>query len=513
MRRTKIVATLGPATSEEIVLADLLRAGVDVVRLNFSHGTAEEHGARTGRVRDLAARLGRTVAVMQDLQGPKVRLGTLAGGEALLQAGSETVLVPDDGTPGSAQRLPVSLLDVAVQVQPGDSVLVNDGLVRLRVLSVEGVTVRCRVVDGGPVSDRKGVNLPGVRLSLPCLTEKDRADLVVGVELEVDLVALSFVRRPEDLTQLRGVLADLGSRARVVAKIETLEALASIPAIVDQSDAIMVARGDLGVELPPEEVPRHQKAIVRACRARGRAVIIATQMLESMVEHPRPTRAEASDVANAVEDGASALMLSAETSVGVHPVAAVETMARIARAAETDLCAAGWCELPAASGEHSAQLGPLPPATGDVTAAISHAAVQLAVDLGARAILTPTQSGATPRFVSRFRPQAPIVAVTPDPVVQRQLALEWGVVSLGGTTSGSMDDVVRETVEAARDRGVLEAGELAVVTGGFRTGTPGSTDFIKVERIAGADAFNGAEADARNEAYPREGLDGQEGNL
>ncbi len=489
-RRTRIVATLGPASEAPVVVERLLAAGMDVARVNFSHGTREQNGHRIEVVREAAHRLGRPVAVLQDLQGPKIRVGMVEAGAVTLAPGSEVELVPDDGTPGTSARLGVSLTSLGRQLAVGTTVLIDDGRLRLRVVSVSGDAVRCRVEVGGVVRDHKGVNVPNATLDVPGLTDKDLADLAFGVECGVDIVALSFVRAVDDVRLLRRHLQMLGSTARVVAKIEKHEALTCMEEIVEEADAVMVARGDLGVEIPPEEVPHWQKAIIRTAVARARAVITATQMLESMTGAPAPTRAEASDVANAVYDGTAALMLSGETAVGSYPVESVATMARIAETVEADLFGEGehGFDSPLAQAFGPAQSRSSlrwecadPAAMVTTSEAISRAACSLAEDLHAAAILTPTRSGATAREVARWRPRVPIVATTPSAEVSAQLCLEWGVVPLKVAEAPDTDGTVALAMQAARDAGLLRPGDLAVVTCGSLVNVPGSTDVIKVE--------------------------------
>ncbi|MHB9150593.1 MAG: pyruvate kinase [Thermoleophilia bacterium] len=477
-RRTRIVATLGPACDDEAVMQGMLAAGMDVARVNFSHGTHEDHVRRIALVRRVAAGMGRPVAVLQDLQGPKIRVGTVEGGEVRLVAGDRVELVPDDGTPGTPFRLGVTLPSLARQLNPGAILLIDDGRVRLTVESVSGDTVVCRVEVGGPVRDHKGVNAPNTTLDVPGLTPKDLEDVALGAQCGVDLVALSFVRAAEDITLLRGHLRSLDSTARVVAKIEKHEALGQIDSIIGEADAIMVARGDLGVEIPPEEVPRWQKAIIRKATARSRAVITATQMLESMTGAPTPTRAEASDVANAVYDGTAAVMLSGETAVGAYPVETVATMARIIETVEADLFGGTRSTPWEAFGADACGVG----TTLSATEAISRAACSLAEDLGATAILTPTRSGATARSVSRWRPRVPIIAAAPSTEVLSQLCLEWGVVPLRVDEAPDTDSTIRAAMDAGRAAGLLQAGDLAVVTCGSLVNVPGSTDIIKIER-------------------------------
>jgi len=482
LRSTKIVVTAGPATADAAVAADLVAAGANVIRINFSHGTYDDHVAQIAAFRRASADQGGPVAIMQDLQGPKVRLGKVTGGGVSLPRGSRVTLHPDNGEMGTAERLPVSLQDLAAQVAVGDRILIDDGAIRLRVQSLRDDGVLAVVEEGGLVSDRKGINLPDTFLDVPSLTNKDLADLSLGVEQQVDFVALSFVRAAADIRLLRHHLKQLGSEARIVAKIEKREAILAIDSIVEEADAVMVARGDLGVEMAPEVVPLHQKAIVQKCIAAGKEVIIATQMLESMTRAASPTRAEASDVANAVYDGASAVMLSGETAVGDHPVLVLETMDRIVCTTEERLTESqspqsrvSWpgvlCDMP---------VGPA------VAEAISRAAYYLASELSAAAIITPTQTGATARQVARFRPFVPIVAATISEAVQRQLCLPFGVHPLLVREAEDTDGTIGLAVEAACGAGIVSEGDSVVVTCGAKISTPGSTNLIKVERVPSA---------------------------
>jgi pyruvate kinase len=482
-RRTKIVATLGPASSSEEALRALLTAGVDVVRLNFSHGTQDEHGARIELVWRLAHEMGRPIAVLQDLQGAKVRLGRLPGGEVRLVDGDEITLVPEElgSTTTNGLRIPVTLATLARQVAPGSRLLLADGRIALRALSAAGDELRVQVESGGLVRDHAGLNLPGVRLVVEPITAKDRADMAFGAAQEVDYVAMSFVGSARDVRLFRQELVALGSRARVIAKIEKWEALEQLEGIVVEADAVMVARGDLGVELPAEEVPLLQKLIIRTALAQGKAVITATQMLESMTASPVFTRAEASDVANAVLDGTAAVMLSEETAMGQYPVEAVRAMDSIARRAERDPAGRRAVARPAGYGTVDAcvwRVGPSP-GSAETTRAVSYAACALAEELGAAIILTPTQSGATAREVSRYRPAMPIVAVATNPMVLRQLALEWGVLPLAGYPTRETEGTIQGAVDAARRHGLLGADDLAVVTAGTPN-RPGSTQLIRV---------------------------------
>jgi pyruvate kinase len=463
-RRTKIVATIGPASSREDVLARLIEAGMDGVRLNFSHGTHEEHGESARRVRAAQAAAGRPLALIADLQGPKIRIGELPG-PVDLQVG-ETVVVAgeDDARAGDLSVAPSVL---AGALRPGCDILVDDGLVRLRVERVEGGRAFSRVVTGGVVQPHKGVNLPGVSLPVPSLTQKDLADLDFALGLGIDFVAQSFVRSRADVAALRARLEKAGSEAWVIAKIELQEAVAALPDILEEADAVMIARGDLGVEVGVAEVPLLQKQIILSALDRGKPAITATQMLESMITRPEPTRAEASDVANAILDGTSAVMLSAETAVGAYPIEAVTTMAQIACAVEPSL---GYRhQLPAAAEAPT------------VGRAMSNAACDLAEALSAKAILVPTFTGRTASAVARLRPRRPIVALTHVVGSLQHMAIEWGVTPLEIPESTDVDDLWRHSIDAARDAGIVSAGDRVVLTAGTAVNIPGSTNVIKVD--------------------------------
>ena len=464
-RRTKIVATLGPASCEPDVLRELFEAGVDVVRLNFSHGSHEEHRETFRRVRAVAAEVGRTVGVLADLSGPKIRVGTFRDGGIDLSRG-EAVTVTSREVQGGPGLVPSRYEALPDDVRPGDRILLDDGTLELRVESVEGTEIRCVVVEGGRLTDNKGMNLPGVVVSAASLTEKDRADAHLALELGVDFLALSFVRRAADVMELRGLVEDVGPAAppAIIAKIEKPEALEEIDAILEASDGIMVARGDLGVELPPEEVPIAQSQLVDEGRRRGTPVIVATQMLESMVRHARPTRAEVSDVAGAVLSGCDAVMLSAETAAGAHPVRAVRMMDRVARQAEGHLWQKGafGSLLPgpmaaAADGPRGAMR---------LEDAVARATAQLSRDLMVRAIVVFTRSGWSAGMVAAVRPQAPVLAVSPEPSTRRRAALLWGVVPVEGDL-GDPDALHAEARRVAREAGLASDGDPILRVWGF----------------------------------------------
>jgi pyruvate kinase len=463
-RRTKIVATLGPAVDAADTLRALIAAGVDAVRLNLSHGTHAEHSERAWLVREIASQVGRPVALIADLQGPKLRVGDLPEPVVLHRGEQITVCAEESATDG---ELPVAPAVIGEVLEPGNDVLIDDGLVRLRVEEVSSGRARCAVVVGGAVSSHKGVNLPGVPLPIPSLTRKDTQDLDWALATGVDFVALSFVRSPADVRDLRALIEQSGSHAHVIAKIEKAEAIEVLDEVLAETDAAMVARGDLGVEIGPALVPLLQKRIIAKSLERGKPVITATQMLESMVHSAEPTRAEASDVANAVLDGTSAVMLSAETATGDYPVEAVAYMDRIARAVE-----------PSMDYRHE-----LPEAAENPTigGAMSNAACDLAEALRAKAILVPTFTGRTANAVARLRPRRPIIALTHIDWAMRQLALEWGVTPLVIPECRDVEDLWDRSVGAAREAGLLEVGDRVVITAGTAVNIPGTTNVIKVD--------------------------------
>ncbi|NOZ78658.1 MAG: pyruvate kinase [Acidobacteria bacterium] len=469
LRKTKIVCTLGPATNSAPAIEALITAGMDVVRLNFSHGTREEHRATIRLVRQIAHKLGRQVAILQDLCGPKIRLGVLPDAGVTIHRG-DTVTLTGAPAPGG-DALPVSYPYLAEDVHPGDPILLADGLVALTVTGMEGNLVRCRVEMGGTLSSHKGVNLPGSNLRIPAVTDKDRLDLAIGLEEGVDFVALSFVRTEEDLDPALKILDTVSHRPMVIAKIEKPEAVHRLDAILARVDGVMVARGDLGVELPVEQVPLIQKKIIRAAVLAAKPVITATQMLRSMVSSPRPTRAEASDVANAILDGTDAVMLSEESAVGQFPVEAVATLDRIARAVEPAIDVERFLI------RHPGQ------SLREVPEAIGHAACWLARDVGATTIVASTASGATARLVARFRPAVPVIGLTPDEHVERQLCLSWGVIPARCPqydTADAMIDVARTWL---LDNRMARRGDTFILTAGLPVNVRGTTNMVKAVTI------------------------------
>jgi pyruvate kinase len=465
-RRTKIVATIGPASGSAEGVGALVEAGINAARLNLSHGSRDEHAERARLVREAERESGRPLALIADLQGPKLRIGELDGPVQLV-AGEEVVVAGDEFSHNG--ELPVSPSVIGEVLQPGHEVLIDDGLVRLRVERVDAGRALCAVVAGGTVTAHKGVNVPGVPVPIPSLTRKDMDDLEFALELDVDFVALSFVRSAADVRDLKDLITQAGSKASVIAKIEKSEAVDALDAVLQETDGVMVARGDLGVEIGPELVPLIQKRIIVAALDRGKPVITATQMLESMSHQPEPTRAEASDVANAILDGTSAVMLSGETAVGEFPVAAVRTMDRIARAVEPSL---GYRHQLPEAGED--------PTVGQ---AMSNAACDLAETLQASAMLVPTFSGRTASAVARLRPRRPVLGLTHHEYAWRQMALEWGVVPLRIPECADVEELWDRSLEAARKAGVVDPGDRVVITAGTAVNIAGSTNVIKVETV------------------------------
>ncbi|MFN8496229.1 MAG: pyruvate kinase [Anaerolineae bacterium] len=471
MRHTKIVATLGPATNSLDSLRALVHAGVNVVRLNMSHGDHAEHADRIARIRHVAAEMGQMIALLADLQGPKLRIGELVGGEAELQPGAPFTLTTES-IMGDASRATAPYPELAHDAKPGNRILLADGNLELVVTGTTPTTVETTVVHGGTLRSHQGVNLPGVETSLSSLTDKDRRDLAFVAQQNVDYIALSFVRHQRDIQELRYALLALNAKIPIIAKIEKVEALEHIDAIIAAADGIMVARGDLGVEAPPERVPVIQKMLIQKTRLAAKPVITATQMLESMIHSPRPTRAEASDVANAILDGTDAIMLSAETAIGQFPVEAVEMMSRIARVTEPTL--------------HWEQFVPTQWRGGNnisITDAISLASIDIAAELHASAILAPTASGMTARAVARWRPAMPVIAASHDATVARRLALVRGVIPIVIGWCDTSDDIVARTITGACAGGYIHDGECIIVTSGMPVGIPGRTNSLQVQIV------------------------------
>ncbi|MCS6843497.1 MAG: pyruvate kinase [Caldilineales bacterium] len=480
MLRTKIVCTIGPASRDPQVLARLIAAGMDVARLNFSHGDHAFHAENIHNLRQASAEAGKAVAILVDLQGPKLRVGALPSEGLTLEEKELVLLSPRaDAVAGEVEQdsgakvIPVQFQRLAEAVEPGYRILLDDGLLELTVEAVQAPDVRCRVLVGGVLTSNKGINLPRAALSIPAITEKDKEDLRFALEHQADWIALSFVRRAQEVLDLKQLIQDLSPFGRltpVIAKIEKPEALDNIDEIIAAADGIMVARGDLGIEMAPESVPMIQKMIIKKCNQAGVPVITATQMLDSMIRNPRPTRAEASDVANAILDGTDAIMLSGETAVGKYPEQAVRTMRNIAMQAEQVLLA-------------NASVTPPKPGRVSLSSAVSHAAVDIANLLNASAILAPTASGATARQLSHLRPISPVIAITPSVAVQHQLALHWGVTPLISRRAENTDEMFQDAIKVALDRELVKAGDIVVITGGSAGAQPGTTDLVKVIRL------------------------------
>lgn len=473
-RKTKIIATIGPATRSPEMVEGLLLAGANVVRLNFSHGTYEEHGEFIATVRGVAGRLNLPVAILLDLQGPRIRVGRIKGGSVVLTKGQRvTLLSEEDG--GGAGAVTTTYRDLYKDVKPGNRVLMDDGLIEVRVLDVSGQRVECEVVYGGVLKEHKGMNLPGVNISASCLTEKDIDDLNFGIEKGVDFIALSFVRRAADIVELKSRLKGKDSEIQVIAKIEKGEAIADLNAIIEEADGVMIARGDLGVELSAEEIPVLQKKIISAANEAGKIVITATQMLESMIANPRPTRAEASDVANAVFDGTDALMLSGETAAGSYPVKAVEMMSRIAKEAEDAALA------------HKHMLRRKKFGTPSFAQAVAFAANAASNEVNARAIVVFTHSGETARLLSKLRPSTPIVAFTHGERAWRRMSLLWGIEPFMIGFGEHTDEMICMGEAALLDNGLAEAGDTVVVVSGTKVGMRGATNMMKIDWIGSAE--------------------------
>ena len=474
MRKTKIVCTLGPSTDREGVLREMIQAGMNVARFNFSHGTHAEHKARLDALKALREELDAPVAAMLDTKGPEVRLKDFAGGRVHLTAGQEFTLTTVQ-VEGDAHRCSITYGELPGDVKAGDTILLDDGLVRLTVLETSETEIRCRVENDGNMKNHKGVNVPGVRLNMPYMSQQDRDDLLFGAEQGFDYVAASFVRSAADVRELRHVLDKAGSRMRIIAKIENQEGVSNLPEILDAADGIMVARGDMGVEIDFAEIPLIQKNMIARCVACGKPVITATQMLDSMMENPRPTRAEITDVANAIYDGTSAIMLSGETAAGRYPVESVKTMDAIARRTESDI-------------NHVKRMAQMADGRNrlSVAAATAHAACTTAQEIGADAILTVSQRGTTARLVSRFHPGTPIIACLLDQQVRRQMALYWGVEPIMMPYASSTDELVDFAVQAAAQAGVVHEGDLVVVTAGVPVGVAGTTNMIRIQQVGGA---------------------------
>ena len=488
MRKTKIVCTLGPSTDQEGVLREMMLAGMNVARFNFSHGSHEEHKARLDALKALREELNLPVAAMLDTKGPEVRLKTFAQGSVMLHTGQDFTLTTED-IAGDESRCSITYAELPQDVKTGDTILLDDGLVRLTVLETTASTIRCRVENDGVMKNRKGVNIPGVHLSLPYMSQRDREDLLFGAEQGFDFVAASFVRTAADVREIRRLLDSVDSKIRIIAKIENQDGVNNLSEILSVADGIMVARGDMGVEIDFTEIPILQKQMIAQCVAVGKPAITATQMLDSMMEHPRPTRAEITDVANAIYDGTSAIMLSGETAAGKYPVEAVRTMDAIAQRTEAEIDYTKRMKGLAGSSRLS------------IAAATAHAACTTAADIGADAVITVSQRGTTAQMVSRFRPATTVVACLLDEQVRRQMSLYFGVVPLMMPYASNTDELVDFAVEAAEKGGLVHQGDLVVVTAGVPVGVAGTTNMIRVHLVGGF-LLNGVGIGTKNACGP-----------
>ncbi len=466
MRKTKIICTIGPASDSEETLGKLVEAGMNVARLNFSHGNHESHARTITRIRKVADEKNVPIAILQDLSGPKIRVGQIANEPILLEDGQRLTLTAEPGATGP-DRVSIGYEKLPQDVEASDKLLLADGSITLQIESVSSLDINCIVLDGGELSSRKGITVPDRTLSVTAVTKKDQDDLAFGLAQGVDYVAMSFVRKWQDVEQIKKLIESEGYSVPVIAKIEKHEALQNIDEIINVADGIMVARGDLAVETPLEGVPIAQKTIIYKCNCQCKPVITATQMLKSMVDEPRPTRAEANDVANAVLDGTDAVMLSEETTIGKFPVEVVETMVRILTVTESSEAAAAQ----RVRHQFKKSIG--------IARAVSHAAFQMALDLDATAILTPTRSGSTARMISSFRPQRDLVALCPEAQVARQLNLIWGVHPLVGETFQNTEDMVQQSKDKALQAGLVQTGDTVVITAGVPKGETGTTNVIK----------------------------------
>ena len=471
MRKTKIICTLGPSTDKDGVLRELIANGMNVARFNFSHGSHAEQLARLNMFKKVRDTLGAPVATILDTKGPEIRIKTFADGPVTLEQGQGFILTTDD-VPGDGHRVSVTYANLHKEVGPGCRILVDDGLIELRVQKVEGHEIHCEVENGGPLSSNKSINIPDVHILLPSLTDKDREDLKFAVDNDFDFIAASFCRTAQDVMEIRRLLDEADSSIQIIAKIENQEGVSNLAEILSVADGIMVARGDMGVEIDFTEIPIIQKDMIAQCVAAGKPVITATQMLDSMMENPRPTRAEITDVANAIYDGTGAVMLSGETAAGKYPVEALKAMATIAETTEAD---SSFDSLVHHSGTDNSRL--------NISAAVGHAACTTATDIGASAIITASKSGETARLLSRFRPDTQIIACVLDDTTRRQLNVYRGVTPLMMDYATSTDELISMSVKKAQDAGLVQNGDLVVVTAGVPVGVSGTTNMIKVHMV------------------------------
>ena len=469
MRKTKIICTLGPSTDKDGVLRELIANGMNVARFNFSHGSHEEHKGRLDLLKSLREELGKPVAALLDTKGPEIRLKDFKNGTEMLEAGQTFTLTTRD-VEGTKEICSITYKDLPQDVQPGGTIMLDDGLIKLQIITVNDTDIVCKVLNNGKIKNKKGVNVPGVHLSMPYMSQRDRDDIIFGAQQGFDFIAASFVRTAQDVYDIRNLLNEYDSDIRIIAKIENREGVNNIDSILAAADAVMVARGDLGVEIDFTELPGIQKNIIERSFSFGKPIVTATQMLDSMIVNPRPTRAEISDVANAIYDGTSAIMLSGETAAGAYPVDALKTMSAIAERTEQ---------------ENHARFVPLTENTGKISVsdATAHAACLTAKDVNAAAIVTVSESGNTARLLSKYRPKQPIIACVMDEQVQRQLSLSWGITSLMMPLAHSTDELIEMSTALAKENGFLHNGELAVVTAGVPVGISGTTNMIKIHMV------------------------------
>lgn len=470
MRKTKIICTIGPASESEEKLRELMLAGMNVARFNFSHGSHEEHKRKFDRVIKVSNELGLPVATLLDTKGPEIRLKVIEGGKTELVAGQKFILTTDEMV-GNSEKVTITYKNLKNDISVGTTILIDDGLIEMVVDAIEEEDIICTVLNGGPISDKKGVNVPGAVLSMDYISEVDRSDIMFGCDMGFDFLAASFVRSKEDILEVRKILDEHNSHMKIIAKIENMQGIHNLDEILEVSDGIMVARGDMGVEIPMEEVPVVQKRMIKKAEAMGKHVITATQMLESMIKNPRPTRAETTDIANAIYDGTTAIMLSGESAAGLYPVEAVKTMARIAERTEQDIDYNGRLRRRENTGDI------------DITTAISHATCTTAMDLKASAIITVTLSGFTAGMISRYKPSCPIIACSVSPRICRQLNLAWGVTPIWIARENTTDDLFEEAIKAAEEAGYIKKGDKVVLTAGVPLGIPGRTNMIRVVEV------------------------------
>ncbi len=468
--KTKIVATLGPASRSLDKIESLAKAGVDIFRINFSHGTETEHSETIAKIKQVSGKLDFPVAILEDLQGPKIRLGKIKNGKATLKRGAEFILTTKE-IPGDEHIASLTFPDVIKDVSPGEIIYINDGLIKLKIEKIDKENIYTKVIEGGEISDHKGVNFPNTRLSVPAITEKDKEDLKFGLAHGVDLVALSFVKSPDEVLELKKLMHTYGRVVPVISKIEKWEAVENLEEIVDVSDGIMVARGDLGVEMPIEEVPVIQKKIISVCNRKGKPVITATQMLNSMIENPTPTRAEVTDIANAIFDGTDAVMLSNETAVGKFPLESVSVMRRVIKNTEKSAIFRRFLKNKTDSEKLE---------NSSVSEAIALSANKIAENIKAKAIITATESGRTALLVSKYRPNVPVIALTPKNETLKYLTLKWGVIPVKVDAFKTVDEILQKATEIAKEKRIAKSGDAVVITAGSHTGISGSTDLLKV---------------------------------